>query len=73
MKIEGMLVMLGNGQSFIYPRWRQAYANEAFDRIQALALKLTERDREAGRKAPAAGYSRENIERATRVVQEAQA
>ena len=38
----------------------ERYANENFDRISALAEKMTQQDREAGRDAPAHGYSKDN-------------
>ena len=45
------------------------YSGERFDRIQQLALELTEADRCAGRQAPAYGYSKANIELATKLVE----
>ena len=44
------------------------YSNEDFDRIQALATRLTDEDRAAGRPAPAYGYSAENYRRAETIV-----
>lgn len=44
------------------------YANSDFDRAQALAFKLTEADRQAGRDAPAAGYSEERFAEAAVIV-----
>lgn len=46
----------------------QAYANERFDRIQQVALDLTDKDRAEGRPAPYAGYSEENWRKAEEIV-----
>ena len=47
---------------------RQAYANEQFDRIQQLAIELTETDRKAGRPAPTFGYSVERFHQAEKML-----
>jgi hypothetical protein len=51
-----------------YPPWRSTYSNDAFDRAQALANKLTDEDRRAGRAAPAHGYSDAHFRTAEKVV-----
>lgn len=49
--------------------WRASYANEAFDRAQALATKLNDLDRETGRACSQAGsYSAHAFKRAERIV-----
>lgn len=48
----------------------QHYSNQRFDEKQHLAALLTDEDRAAGRKAPAAGYSATNIDRAERMISE---
>jgi hypothetical protein len=54
-----------------YIPWTPAYANESFDRAQALAQRLTDEDRTAGRPAPAYGYSRANFAKADQIVNQA--
>lgn len=57
----------------LYPAWRQEVSNEAFDRAQGLALRLTDMDRADGRPGtPGAGYSARNIARAEAAVRGAQ-
>lgn len=56
----------------LYPSWEQRYSGEAFDRAQALAERLTDDDRKAGRPAPVCGYSAENFRQAEDAVRLAQ-
>ncbi len=56
-----------------YPVWEARYANEDFDRTQALAHKLTDEDRAAGRTAPAYGCSKERLDEAAVIVRDANA
>lgn len=56
-----------------YPVWEARYANEDFDRTQALACKLTDEDRAAGRTAPAYGCSKERLDEAAVIVRDANA
>lgn len=62
---------MSNAAAVTYPRWVQSYSNEDFDRIQALATRLTEEDRAAGRPTAAAGYSDARYEQAEGAVQAA--
>lgn len=54
-----------------YQVWAAYYSNEAFDRAQHLAQKLTDLDRAAGRTAPTHGYSKENFDKAEKIVNDA--
>lgn len=54
--------------STIYPKWRCTYSNEEFDRVQALAYKLTAEETPRLKKY---GYTREAYARAERIVREA--
>lgn len=56
----------------LYPKWRQRYSNEDFDRISALTNAMTENDRKAGRDAPDYGYSKKNWDAAETIVKAAQ-
>lgn len=55
-----------------YSAWTMTYSNEDFDRAQALAQRLTDEDRAAGRPAPAAGYSHERFNEAMAIVRDSQ-
>jgi hypothetical protein len=66
----------GSGDTFFvtsavdYPNWEARYANEDFDRAQALAGDLTDMDRHAGRTSKV-GYSAERFNEANRIVRQA--
>jgi hypothetical protein len=51
-----------------YPLWVSTRSGEDYDRIAALALQFTDRDRDRGDDAPAHGYSAANWNRAERIV-----
>jgi len=55
-----------------YPAWRQTYSSEDYNRIQQFASKLTQADRDAGRKAPKYGCSQHNLDIAEKAVKAAQ-
>lgn len=44
------------------------YSNEDFDCAQVLAMSLTDKDRSAGKPAPAVGYSKENFQKAEKML-----